>query len=65
MAINPSATHPSYCKNCSHRFVCDIQEAIRNMDKAIEDFNTDNSGNGQKLISQNYSCAYKQIDQTV
>jgi hypothetical protein len=65
MAINPSSQWPTYCKNCIHRFVCGIQDTIREQDADVKKFNTDNVSTQQSVSSINYTCRYKGIDPTI
>lgn len=65
MAINADANIPTYCKNCTHRWVCSIQENIRLQDKDVKDFNSSHSGTKQSVSTINYVCRYKTIDQTI
>jgi hypothetical protein len=59
MAINSTSDIPSFCTTCQHRFVCDIQEEIRNLDRVITDFNKANSSIKISVSSTNYICGYK------
>jgi hypothetical protein len=63
--INPDSQIPTYCKNCSHRFVCSIQNNIREQDADVKEFNTENVATRQSVSTINYSCRYKAIDPTV
>jgi hypothetical protein len=65
MGINTENIIPIYCKNCSHRFVCSIQEKIREQDADVKKFNTDNVNTKQSVSTVNYVCRYKAVDQTV
>lgn len=65
MAINPESIIPTYCKNCTHRFVCGIQDSIREQDADVKAFNSDNAGTKQSVSTINYVCRYKAIDPTV
>jgi hypothetical protein len=65
MPINPTNTIPTFCKNCSHRFVCSIQSNIKAQDDDVKNFNTDNVSFNQSVSTINYVCRYKAIDPTV
>lgn len=65
MPINPDSTIPSFCKNCTHRFVCGIQSNIRAQDADISAFNSDNVGTKQSVGTINYVCRYKTVDTTI
>jgi hypothetical protein len=62
MPINPSNIIPTFCKNCTHRFVCSIQDKIREQDADIKKFNSDNVPTQQSISSTGYICRYKTID---
>lgn len=64
MPINPDNIIPTYCKNCTHRFVCSIQSNIREQDADVKEFNSGNIATKQSTTA-NYVCRYKTIDQTV
>lgn len=59
MPINPDALIPAYCKNCTHRYVCSIQENIKEQDADVADFNADNANVRQSVSTINYVCRYK------
>jgi hypothetical protein len=65
MPINPDSTIPTFCKNCTHRFVCSIQGNIKEQDTDVSKFNTDNAGTKQAVSSINYNCRYKTIDTSI
>lgn len=65
MAINPDSVIPTFCKNCTHRFVCSIQQNIREQDADVKQFNTDNVSSKQSVSSTGYICRYKTIDTTL
>lgn len=65
MPINPDNLIPTFCKNCTHRFVCSIQGNIREQDVDVKEFNTENVGTKQSVSTINYVCRYKTIDTTV
>jgi len=62
MPINPDSQIPTFCKNCSHRFVCSIQDNIREQDVDVKNFNTENVATKQSVSTINYVCRYKAID---
>jgi hypothetical protein len=65
MPINPDSQIPIFCKNCTHRFVCSIQENFREQDADIKEFNAENIPTKQSVSSHNYVCRYKGIDTTI
>jgi len=65
MPINSASQIPSFCKNCTHRFVCSIQSNIRAQDVDVKEFNADNANVNQSVSTINYVCRYKTIDITV
>jgi hypothetical protein len=65
MPVNPNNLIPAFCKNCTHRFVCSLQDKIRLQDADVAQFNKDNVGQQQSVTAINYSCRFKAIDTTV
>lgn len=65
MPINTDSQIPTYCKNCTHRFVCSIQSNIQEQDTDVTVFNTDHAGSKQSIASVSYVCRYKANDTTV
>jgi hypothetical protein len=65
MPINADANIPSYCKNCTHRFVCSILPNIKEQDGDITKFNSENIATKQSVSSINYVCRYKTVDAAV
>jgi hypothetical protein len=65
MPINPENIIPTFCKNCTHRFVCSIQDKIRLQDTDVKNFNTENVSTKQSVSTINYVCRYKTLDLTV
>jgi hypothetical protein len=65
MPINPDSQIPTFCKNCTHRFVCSIQQNIKEQDVDVKEFNADNTAVKQSVSSINYVCRYKGIDTTI
>lgn len=59
MPINPDTLIPTYCKNCTHRYVCSIQENIKEQDTDVDNFNTENANVRQSVSTINYVCRYK------
>jgi hypothetical protein len=59
MPINPDTLIPAYCKNCTHRYVCSIQENIKEQDTDVTNFNTENANVRQSVSTINYVCRYK------
>lgn len=65
MPINPSTIIPAFCKNCAHRFVCSIQETIREQEADVKKFNEENKPLTQSISATSYICHYKLTDTTV
>lgn len=65
MSTQGTQQYPTYCKNCTHRYVCKIQENIANQDLDVKKFNSDHAGTLQSISSINYNCRYKTIDPAV
>lgn len=59
MPINPDSQIPKFCKNCTHRFVCSIQQNIREQDIDVTNFNTEHSNVKQSVSTINYVCRFK------
>lgn len=64
MGVIPTEEQPKFCKNCTHRFICNIQCNLTDFDTAVKDFNETNRSSLQS-VSASYVCRYKSIDLNV